>query len=138
MARDEIVTGAVIRYPYLWRREAQRGETEGRKDRPVAVAVRMRQQSGRDIILVFPITSKMPTHISIASEIPAREKRRAGLDRDMRLWIVLDEYNGDAIGKSFFLRYDKPIGFFSQSYFLPLMREFMKRRSEIRGVDRTR
>ncbi|WP_425960310.1 hypothetical protein [Rhizobium nepotum] len=28
---DEIETAVVIRYPYLWSREASRGETEGRK-----------------------------------------------------------------------------------------------------------
>jgi hypothetical protein len=138
MAFADIVTGAVIRYPYLWLREARRGETEGRKDRPVAVAVRMRQKSGRDVILVFPITSKMPSDGSISSEIPDLEKRRAGLDPEMRLWIVLDEYNGDAVGKSYFLRDEKPIGFFSQSYFLPLIRQFIKRKYEIRGVDNTR
>src|SRR5688572_17682446 len=113
MAFDDIVTGAVIRYPYLWRREARRGETEGRKDRPVAVAVRMRRSAGQDVVLVFPITSKMPTNTTIASEIPEREKRRAGLDPDMRLWIVLDEYNGDEVGKSYYLRNEKPLGFFS-------------------------
>jgi hypothetical protein len=31
----------VIRYPYLWVREAARGETEGRKLRPVTVGVRI-------------------------------------------------------------------------------------------------
>ena len=36
-----------------------------------------------------------------AAEIPDTEKRRAGLDGDIRLWIVLDEYNQDVIGRSF-------------------------------------
>jgi hypothetical protein len=30
------------------------------------------------------------------------EKRRAGLDADVRLWIILDEYNSDIIGHSFY------------------------------------
>lgn len=137
MALDDIVTGAVIQYPYLWRREADRGETEGRKDRPVAVAARMLTRQGQDVVLVFPITSKMPDKSRIASEIPESEKRRAGLARDKRLWIILDEYNGDEIGKSYYLRNQRPIGSFSQSYFLPLMRLYMKRRADIRGVDRT-
>ncbi|MEZ2127876.1 MULTISPECIES: hypothetical protein [unclassified Sinorhizobium] len=41
MSYDLIQTASVIRYPYLWAREAGRGETEGRKERPVAVGVRM-------------------------------------------------------------------------------------------------
>jgi hypothetical protein len=98
----------------------------------------MRRSSGQDVVLVFPITSKMPANTSIASEIPEREKRRAGLDPDMRLWVVLDEYNGDEVGKSYYLRNERPLGFFSQSYFLPLIRQFIKQKSEIRGVDRTR
>jgi hypothetical protein len=36
VSRDELRTGCVIRFPYLWVREAERGETEGRKPRPVA------------------------------------------------------------------------------------------------------
>ena len=31
--------GDVISYPYLWRREADNGETEGRKTRPAVVVV---------------------------------------------------------------------------------------------------
>ena len=139
MAFDAIVTGAIIRYPYLWKREAESGETEGRKDRPVAVAVRIRRRSdNKEVVLVFPITSKMPDAGSTASEIPETEKRRAGLDPDRRLWIVLDEYNGDEIGKSFYLRNQRPLGHFSKSYFLPLVHEFIRRKFEIRGVDRTR
>jgi len=38
---DEMQTAAVIRYPYLWGQEAGNGETAGRKERPVAVGVRV-------------------------------------------------------------------------------------------------
>lgn len=56
---DEIQTATVIRYPYLWSREAGKGETEGRKDRPVAVGVRI-PRAGGDLVLFFPITTKQP------------------------------------------------------------------------------
>jgi hypothetical protein len=36
---DALRTGAVVRYPYLWAREAAQGETDGRKFRPAAVGV---------------------------------------------------------------------------------------------------
>lgn len=49
---DEIQTAAVIRYPYLWSREADKGETEGRKNRPVAVGVRIARADG-DLVFIL-------------------------------------------------------------------------------------
>jgi hypothetical protein len=133
---EDIRTGAVIRYPYLWVREAARGETEGRKFRPCAVGVRLARPGGVDLILLFPITTKSPERGSFAVEIPETEKRRAGLDRDIRLWIVLDEFNEDIVGGSFFLEPQPPLGHFSKAFFLPVLREFIARRSRSRGVSR--
>ncbi len=79
MSYDDIQTAAVIRYPYLWARQAHAGETEGRKDRPVAVGVRISRPDG-DLVLFFPITSKQPETSRFSAEIPGIEKRRAGLD----------------------------------------------------------
>jgi hypothetical protein len=90
---EALRTGAVIRFPYLWAREAAHGETEGRKFRPVAVGVRIPKPRGEDVLVLFPITSHEPAHGRFAAEIPDTEKRRAGLDGTMRLWIVMDEYN---------------------------------------------
>lgn len=127
MSYDDIQTACVVRYPYLWGREATKGETEGRKSRPVAVGVRLARADG-DLVLFFPITTKEPGSARFAAEIPAIEKQRAGLDRDLRLWIILDEYNSDVVGRSFYLEPDPPIGKFSKAFFLPLMREFIARR----------
>jgi len=76
MSYDDVQTAAVIRYPYLWARQARAGETEGRKDRPVAVGVRIPRTDG-DFVLFFPITSKEPEKSRFSAEIPAIEKRRA-------------------------------------------------------------
>lgn len=100
---DDIQTATVIRYPYLWARQARKGETEGRKDRPVAVGVRLARRDG-DLVLFFPITTQRPEQARFAAEIPAIEKRRAGLDADRRLWIILDEFNTDIVGRSFLHR----------------------------------
>lgn len=70
MSYDLIHTACVIRYPYLWAREAQHGETEGRKERPVAVGVRMARPDG-DLVLFFPITTKQPEASRLAVEVPA-------------------------------------------------------------------
>lgn len=134
---DEIHTATVIRYPYLWSREAGKGETEGRKDRPVAVGVRI-PQAGGDLVLFFPITTKQPERSRFAAEIPAIEKRRAGLDVDLRLWIILDEFNSDIVGRSFYLEPEPPIGRFSKALFLPLLREFIARRKSFAEVSRSR
>jgi hypothetical protein len=135
---DELRTGCVIRFPYLWVREAERGETEGRKPRPVAVGVRIARPQGGDMLVLFPITSKRPSSERFAAEIPETEKRRAGLDAALRLWIILDEYNQDIVGQSFYLQPDSPIGHFSKAFFLPLMKVFIARRTKVRGVNRRR
>ena len=138
MSFNGIVSAAVIRFPYLWANEAQRGETEGRKSRQVAIGVRMAKPEGDDVLLLFPITSKAPERGRFAVEIPETEKRRAGLDGDMRLWIILNEYNLDIVGRSFYLEPEPPLGRFSKAFFLPVMREFIARRSRTRGVNRNR
>jgi hypothetical protein len=134
---DKLRTGCVIRFPYLWVREAERGETEGRKPRPVAVGVRIARRKD-DVLVLFPITSQPPSRDRFAAEIPEMEKRRAGLDAALRLWIILDEYNQDTIGQSFYLEPEPPLGRFSKAFFLPLMKEFIARRAGTRGVNRQR
>jgi len=133
---DALRTGAVIRFPYLWAREAARGETEGRKFRPVAVGVRVPKPKAEDVLFLFPITSQEPERERFAAEIPETEKRRAGLDRDVRLRIVLDEYNQDVIGRSYYIEPEPPLGYFSKAFFLPLLKEFVRRRTKMRVVRR--
>jgi hypothetical protein len=50
-------------------------------------------------------------------KIPEMEKRRGGLDPTLRLWIILDEYNQDIIGQSFYLEPGPPLGRFSKAFF---------------------
>lgn len=137
MSFEDIQTASVIRYPYLWVREAASGEIEGRQSRPVVVGVRI-VRAGGDLILFFPITTKQPEPGRFAVEVPDIEKRRAGLDPALRLWIILDEYNTDVVGQSFYLEPDPPIGRFSKAFFLPLAREFVARRKSLKGISRTR
>jgi hypothetical protein len=138
MAFESLITGAVFRYPYLWKHQAEKGETEGRKDRPVAVALRIGRVDGLEAIVVIPITSKMPGPERNAAEIPEIEKRRVGLNPEMRLWIMLDEANIDALGKSYHLQDQTPIGQFSKPYFLPIVREFARHFRSVMKVDRSR
>jgi hypothetical protein len=105
---------------------------------PVAVGIRIARANG-DLVLFFPITSLEPETSRFAAEIPAIEMRRAGLDADGRLWIILDEFNSDIVGKSYYLEPEPPIGRFSKAFFLPLLRDFVaRRRRKVTEVNRVR
>lgn len=82
--------GLVIRYAYLWEREARAGREEGSKDRPCAVILAHATEDGRTRVYVLPITHTQPSDEAI--EIPQPVKGHLGLD-DERSWIVLTEVN---------------------------------------------
>jgi hypothetical protein len=84
--------GLVIRYSYLWDREAQAGREEGVKDRPCAVVVALQDDEGRTRVYALPITHSAPSSDEEAIEIPAAVKARLGLD-SARSWISLTEAN---------------------------------------------
>lgn len=84
--------GLVIRYSYLWRREALLGRDEGAKDRPCAVVVAHKDEGDRTRVYVLPITHLAPASGEIAVEIPTPVKARLGLDGD-RSWVSVDEAN---------------------------------------------
>ncbi len=135
MSFDAIRTGAVIRFPYLWAREQAAGETEGRKFRPTAVGLRIPRSDG-DLVALFPITSSPPSPGRFAVEIPDIEKHRAGLDRTLRLWLVMAEYNEDIVGRSYYLEPTPPLGHLSRAFFAPLIREFISRAKLTERVSR--
>lgn len=137
MSYEDIKTGCVLRYPYLWQREHAEGETEGRKVRPVAVAARLERTGEPDAVMLFPLTTTSPSTGQHAVEIPETEKRRAGLDRGAAVWIILDEYNYDLVGESFYLEPIPPLGRFSKAFFGPVLRMIQQRLPTSRRVRRT-
>ena len=84
--------GLVIRYSFLWREDAARGQDEGDKDRPCAVILTTKDKAGRTLVVVLPVTHTPPRDRELAVEIPAETKRRLGLDDD-RSWIVVTDAN---------------------------------------------
>ncbi len=108
--------GDVWRYPFLWSREASSGETEGRKHRPVALILVTRNTAGETEILMVPVTSQPPAAPTFALEVPDIEKRRAGLDPNLRLWVVTDEANADLPARSFHFEPGGRIGAFSPRF----------------------
>jgi len=88
----EPVPGLVVRYAYLWRREWERGQEEGVKDRPCAIVTTVTDDEGQKVVTVLPVTHTPPADAAQAVEIPYATKQRLGLDSD-RSWIVLSEAN---------------------------------------------
>lgn len=74
---------------------------------------------------LLPITTQPPLAGRKAVEIPDSEKQRAGLNLGIRCWIMLDEFNTDIIGKSYYIEPNPPLGVFSRAFFLPVAQAFV-------------
>lgn len=85
--------GMVISYSFLWKREYQRGETSGRKDRPVAIVVIRSDIGPADLVYAVPITHSESSAGDMSRlPVPRSIKQRLGLD-DEPSWIDVSEYN---------------------------------------------
>jgi hypothetical protein len=118
MGRDLPPQGTVITYPYLWASQRNAGETEGRKDRPVCMVLRIRDPgSGHHHLVLLAISSQPPRDDQSALEIPDTERRRAGLGRYPRAWIFVSEFNYDIAEQSFYYEPSiPPLGSFSTAF----------------------
>lgn len=105
--------GDVWTYEYLWRREYEAGAEDGRKPRPTALVAIAVDKDGFTNLFILPVTTREPGADRLAMEIPQIELKRAGLASDLRLWVVLDEYNHDILEKSFHFDPDGRRGSFS-------------------------
>lgn len=79
----------------------------------MALALVTRTEAGEAQILMVPITSQRPGADRFAIEVPDIEKRRAGLDPTLPLWVVTDEANVDLPGRSFYFEPDGRLVAFS-------------------------
>lgn len=86
------VPGLVIRYAYLWKQEADRGQVEGRKDRPCVVVVCVEDVEGEKVVTVAPITRSKPARPDLSIEMTEPTRRRLGLGK-ARNWILATEVN---------------------------------------------
>lgn len=122
---DAPKAGNVLRYPYLWARQAEHGETEGRKTRPCAVILSLKAGSGQTELRLCAVTTQPPHSGTHAVEVPEIEKRRAGLDSDVPLWVIVDEHNLDVFEQSFYIEPRSHIGAFSTSFTKELQKEMV-------------
>ncbi len=114
--RNQPKLGDVWRFPFLWKQEEQRGETEGRKSRPCVLALLTRNIDGQMEVLLVPVTTQPQDHNPFAIEVPEIEKKRAGLDVGLRLWVVTDEHNTDTPRQSYYFEAASRMGTFSTSF----------------------
>jgi hypothetical protein len=74
-------------------------------------------------LMLLAISSQPPHPDQVALEIPDTERRRAGLSRYPRAWIVVSEYNYDIAEQSWYYELNRPpLGTFSA----PFLREVAK------------
>ncbi len=137
--RDLPKPGEVWDYPYLWARQAHHGEAEGRKPRPVAVSVVIERSDGRHWVVFLAIAGKAPGNDRLALAVPDMERRRAGLEPDLPLWIILDEHNRDCVELSFYLEPEAMRGTFSGRFLKIIAGAFADaiRAGRSTNVDRT-
>ncbi|MGB3312810.1 MAG: hypothetical protein WBB85_00175 [Albidovulum sp.] len=136
--RPEI--GAVWHYPYLWKWQAETGETEGRKPRPTLLSAVVPIAGDTTRLYLLPITGSEPTADRDALEVPITEIRRAELSEYKRLWIIFDEHNRDTLEESFYFEPTAQIGTFSKAFVKVIARRFMtayQTQGARSGVDRT-
>lgn len=122
MSFDDYVRGSVILYPFVWSREAAKGETEGRKTRETVITARFRAE-GSEMIALIPVTASLPQGDAVY-ELPEIEVRRLARGGKARLWVVLDEVNTDILGESWYLEPGAKVGQLSESVMRELWRRF--------------
>lgn len=86
------IPGLVIRYSYLWKREADQGRIEGQKHRPCVVVVCVEDVDGEKVVTVAPITHTKPDDLDQSIELTPATRRRLGLDTQKN-WIMATEVN---------------------------------------------
>ncbi|MEO8668789.1 MAG: hypothetical protein ABI399_09750 [Bauldia sp.] len=93
MALPEPKPGLVIRYDYLWNREAARGREQG-KDRPACLVAASDSSTRPRFVVVLPITHAAPIGDTIGIPIPAPVRQALGLG-DEPNWVIVSEHNVD-------------------------------------------
>ena len=92
MALPRPEPGLVISYVYLWDSEHTAGREDGTKHRPCVIVITVRDERGRQVVTVAPVTNTAPSSADQAVEIPLLTKQRLGL-YDARSWVVVSEVN---------------------------------------------
>jgi len=138
---ERFANGSIVKYPYLWRWQAEQGREHGEKDRPVCLAITM-PDARRNIthLVILAISGTPPKAGQIALEIPDLERRRAGLSSSKRGWVTVSEFNYDIAERSWhFDPAQTPQGRFG-AHFLEEIRQALRPvlAAKTGRIDRTR
>lgn len=93
MALPEPSPGLVIRYDYLWSREAAEGRQQS-KDRPACLVAASDSSTTPRFVVILPITHSAPRGGDVGIEIPHKVRRALGLD-DAPSWVLVSDHNVD-------------------------------------------
>jgi len=93
VALPEPTPGLVIRYDYLWSREAAIGREQG-KERPACLVAATSSAVTPRFVVILAITHTPPRGDTVGVEIPARVKQALGFD-DAPSWVIVSEHNVD-------------------------------------------
>jgi hypothetical protein len=104
--------GDIVRFFYLWKRQADAGEISGRKARPACIVIKA--GGTPEALYLFPITSQVPGDDRVSLAFTEIDCRRAGLS--FPCWIVLDEYNRVELDKAYDFESMKPVGRISPAF----------------------
>jgi hypothetical protein len=85
--------GLIVRYDYLWLREAAAGHDQG-KDRPACLVAASDSTTRPRFVVILPITHLPPAGDTIGIEIPPKVRRAIGLD-DEPCWVIVSAHNVD-------------------------------------------
>ena len=135
MALPEPKPGLVIRYDYLWTREAVAGRDQG-KERPVCLVAASDSVVRPRFVVVLPITHTAPTGDTIGVVIPPKVLQAIGLD-DAPSWVIVSEHNVDAWPNAGLAPIPGRPGVFSYGFIPPgLFVEVKAKFLELSGQDR--
>ena len=93
MALPEPKPGLVIRYDYVWSREAGVGRDQG-KERPASLVAASNSATMPRFVVILPITHTAPAGDTVGIEIPPSVRQALALD-DAPSWVIVSEHNVD-------------------------------------------
>lgn len=126
MALPEPQPGLVIRYDYLWAREAAAGRYQG-KERPACLVAATDPSVEPRFVVIVPITHTEPSGEVVGVAIPPKVRRTLGLD-DAPCWIIVSEYNVDEWPNAGLAPLPGRPGVFAQGFVPPRLFARVKRR----------
>ena len=123
-SRDEISSGDLVIYPFLWSWESRRGIVQANKMRPCVALMRFDDETNDPAVILLAITTKpaMDWHDRMA--IPPEECVRVGMDPGRGATIALNDMNIERIFCSRRLREKVPLRSFSPMFMADLAARF--------------